>query len=442
MTDVMGRFGYKKVQPVIDRSVLVEIGRQLAIWDGLGDTTYNPSDISISTYKKMCNDAEVKAGLTLIRMAALSRDYDIIWEDRAKDAKEPDDEVIKFLEYCFENVDGRMEGALSNVLSAIPYGFSVTERVMEVIEDGMWSGKICLKRLKGLDPETIEFRVDKYGNMEGVYQSTNDQDNKVKLNVKNLIVYSNEPEFGNLYGTSRLRSVYKNWFIKDVLTKFWNIALERFGVPILVGTVPTPGDFSKMQGILDNLKFKSSITKNPGWEVEALETGIGRSSGGDFSDAILYHNEQILKGLLIPTVLLSNPKAGSFALAKTQFDLFKIMLKQLERDVEKIVEDQLIKPLVRLNYDASASEFPQFRFKPMTQQDLLDLSKAFALIVKNGIALPEEGSIRDMMGLPPLTAEDKKKLEERNKLALQKPGFGGPGKPSGQVKTPKARTPR
>lgn len=431
-----------KGQPVIDSSVLVEVGRQLVLWDGLGEASYNPSDIAIATYKKMTQDAEVKAGLSLIRFAALSRDYDIIWPNKEKDSKEADDDVIDFLKFNFENVEGRMEGALANVLTAIPYGFSVTERVFKIADDGKWQNKIVLKRLKGLDPETIEFKVDKYGNLIGVMQSTNEPENKVELNIENLIIYVNDPEFGNWYGNSRLRSVYKNWFIKDVLTKFWNIALERFGVPILVGTVPTPGDFQKMQTILDNLKFKSSITKNPGWEIAALETGIGRSSGGDFASAITYHNEQILKGLLIPVVLLSNPKAGSFALAKTQFDLFTIMLKQLERDIEKIIEDQLIKPLVRLNYDASATEFPQFRFKPMTKEDLLELSKAFALIVKNGIALPEESSLREMLGLPPLTTEDKSKLEKRNEQAIKKPASGFPNRPGGQSKTPKARTPR
>lgn len=435
-------FKSKPKAPEVDKRVMVEVGRQLAIWDGLGDSTYNPTDIPISTYKKMSNDAQIKAGLSLIRMAALSRDYDIIWASKKQDGKEPDDEVIEFLDYNFENVEGRLEGALSNVLTAIAYGFSVTERVFMIHEEGKWAGKICLKRLKGLDPETITFKCDEFGNLTGVFQSTNDTENEVKLRIENLIVYTNEPEFGNLYGTSRLRAVYKNWFIKDILTKFWNIALERFGVPILVGTVPTPADFGKMQNILDNLKFKSSITKNPGWEVEALETGIGKSSGGDFAGAIQYHNDQILMGLMIPTVLLSNPKAGSFALAKTQFDLFKIMLKQLERDVEKIIEDQLIKPLVRLNFDASATEFPQFRFKPMTNEDLLELSKAFALIVKNGIALPEESFIRDMMGMPPLAKEEKVKLEKRNEKALEKPSLGGAGKKSGQVKTPKGRTPR
>lgn len=433
----------KKPQPPeIDRRVLTEVGRQSAVWDGLGEESYNPSDISITTYKKMMCDSEVKAGMSLIRLAALSRDYDIIWPKASNDVKEPDDETIDFLDFCFENVEGRIEGALSNVLTALGYGFSVTERVFDVQKEGKWKNKLVLRRLKGLDPETINFQVDKFGNLTNVFQTINEPENKVKLNMDNLIIYVNEPEFGNWYGNSRFRSIYKNWFIKDILTKFWNIALERFGIPIMIGTVPTPADFPQLQTILDNLKFKSSITKTAGWTVEALETGVGRSSGGDFADAISYHNEQILKGLLVPTVLLSNPKAGSFALAKTQFDLFKIMLKQLERDIEKIIEDQLIKPLIRLNYDAEATEFPQFRFKPMTQEDLLDLSKAFALIVKNGMALPEEGVIRDMMGLPPLSEEDKGKLEKRNLLALTKPTMGGPTKPGGQVKTPKARNPR
>lgn len=418
-----------------------EIGRQTVIWTELGGESFNPSDIDIKTYKEMLKDAQIKAGFSLIKFAALSREWELIWpKDSTKATIKERKEINEFIQSNFENMDEGLEGALSTVLTSIVFGFSVTEKVFDVIPDGKFKNLIALKRLKGLDPETIEFVVDSFGNLEKVLQSTSTDDEKIALNISNLIIYNTDAEFGNIYGVSRLRAVYKNWFIKDILIKFWNIALERFGIPILVGTVPTSQDFQKMQGILDGLKFKSSITKNPGWEIEALETGIGRSSGGDFATAIKYHDEQILTGLLIPPTVLTSAEGGSFALSKTQFSVFQLMLKQVARDIEQIVEKKIVRPLLKLNF--STQIFPKFKFKPMTKEDLLELSKAFALLVKNGMVLPEEELLRDMLGMQRLDKEEKSKLEKRNEKALEKTKSSGPNVKSQQVKTPRARSPR
>ena len=50
-----------------------------------------------------------------------------------------------------------------------------------------------------------------------------------------MIVYTWDKKWGNYYGNSLLKAVYKNWFIKDNMLKFANIAFERFGSPILLG---------------------------------------------------------------------------------------------------------------------------------------------------------------------------------------------------------------
>ena len=214
------------------------------------------------------------------------------------------------------------------------------------------------------------------------------------------IVYTIDEEFGNHYGTSRLRAIYKNWFVKKTIIKFWNIALERFGMPVLIGSVPSKQDIDRMLQLLDNVQSRSSIAKTTGWEVSALETGIGRSAGGDYKDAITYHNTQIMRGLLVPPILLAGSGGGgSYALSNTQFGLFQSMLKSLETDLSNIIEEKVIKPLVVFNYGAQ-DVYPQFVWEPMTKEDLLNLSKVFALLVKNGVVGADEQWMRDMMGVP------------------------------------------
>lgn len=388
--------GKKKVLYTVGKVKTTEVGLQTVNWDNLGGESYNPDDIGIETYKIMMKDAEVRAGYNLIKFATLSRDWKVIYPEEAKKSEE----IVKYLCYVFEHMEGRLDGGLCNLLLALPYGFAVSEIVLKILKDGPFSGKIGLKKLKGLDPETIEFKTDKYGNLKRVLQDSGEVGvEPIKLPLERLIIYTNEKEFGNFYGTSRLRAVYKNWFIKDVITKFWNISLERFGMPMLIGKVPSSKDLTEMRNVLENAQARSSLALVDGWEVSALETGIGRSAGGDYKSCLDYHNSQILKGLLVPGALIGAETGGSFARAKVSFQIFQLMLKSLEVDICGIVEKYIIKPLIDYNY-GELDKYPQFVFEPLTKAEFLELAKVFALLVRNGVIGADETWMRDMMRVP------------------------------------------
>uniref|UniRef100_A0A6M3L642 Portal protein n=1 Tax=viral metagenome TaxID=1070528 RepID=A0A6M3L642_9ZZZZ len=365
---------------------------------GLGDVL-NPDEIGIQTYKEMMKDAEVRVGFNFIRNSILSRKWKLSYPEKTNNKEAG--KILEFIRFSFGDIDenAQFEKSLGKLLYAIPYGFSVIEIVWKIIKGGKFSGKVGIKKLKDLDPEHIFFETNKYGDIEKIIQKTGD-DKDITIPLEKAIVYTLDKEFGNHYGTSRLRSVHKNWFVKKVVIKFWNIALERFGMPILVGTVPSKNDLDKMLTLLDNVQTRSSIAKTEGWEIEALETGIGKSAGGDYKDALEYHNSQILRGMLVPPLLISGKGGGgSYALSNTQFGLFQTMLKGLEIDISNIVEEKIIKPLVIFNY-GTQDVYPQFVFEPMTKEDLLNLSKVFALLVKNGVVGNDEQWMRDMMGVP------------------------------------------
>lgn len=422
-----------------------EVGLQQVDWSRLGEESFNPSDIGIDVYKKMMQDAEIRAAFNLIKFSTLSRDWKIIYPEDAKNSEK----TVKYLRYVFDHMDGRLDGGLANLLLAIPYGFSVCEIVYKMIDEGEFKGKIGVKKLKGLDSETIRFKCDKYGNLKNVLQHSSEfGSDPIPLPLDRLIIYTNEKEFGNYYGTSRLRSIYKNWFIKDAITKFWNIALERFGMPMLIGKVPSSKDLGAMKDILSNAQAKSSIAATEGWEISTLETGIGRSSGGDYKSCLDYHNEQIVKGLLVPGSM-SEAGGGSFAKAKVAFSLFQLMLKSLEVDLCGIVEQYLIKPLIIYNY-GELDEYPQFVFEPLTKAEFLELAKVFSLLVRNGVVGADETWMRDMMRVPKRTetsaSRDTRAIgsgEEKTpvppadtKVIVSKDNKKTVKKPTQQVKTP------
>lgn len=441
----MSIFNFKKKNIEVPKppvgKMISDVGKQMQNWSMLGKGTFNPDDIGLSTYKYMFHtDAEIKAAFSLIKLATLSRKWKVTSLEASQD-------TVEFIKYNFEHVESRLTGAMSKILSAIIYGFSVTEIIWTLYDVGQYKGKIGLKRLKSLDPLTISFELDDKGNLIGVTQNMSDTDEMkgIKLPKEKLIIYTEDKEFGNFYGNSRLRSVYKNWFIKETLLKFWNIALERWGQPIIIGTVPTTDDLEKMVAILNNLQDKSSIAKTEGWEIGALETGIGRSSGGDYENAINYHNSQILKGMLVPSLLIDSGGSGSAALGQTHFDIFTLMVNNLENDICGIIENYLIKPLVEYNFGEQKS-YPEFQFEPLTKQELYNLARTFAILVKNGVIGADEQFMRDMMSLPhrdaaeagPSTIKDSKpKTKVPIPPAQTQIRKIEAGKGSQQVKTPK-----
>ena len=254
-------------------------GRKSSYWDdilGLGGG--NPDEIGITVYKDMMKDSEVKTAYNVILNCIEARNWRITYPEKSNKGKGNNKEILDFLRFSFTNLDdnAQFEKSVGTLLSAIVYGFSTVEIVYKLISEGKFKGKIGVKRLKDLDPETITFSCNKYGDIEKILQAIDDETKPIQLPLDRTIIYSIDKEFGNHYGTSRLRSVYKNWFIKKTVIKFWNIALERFGMPLLIGTVPSKNELDRMLGILDNVQTKSSLAKTAGWEIEALETGIGR----------------------------------------------------------------------------------------------------------------------------------------------------------------------
>ena len=72
------------------------------------------------------------------------------------------------------------------------------EVVYKLIDEGKYKGKIGIKKLKDLDPETITFNVSKYGDIEKIIQSKGDESDKgIIIPLDRAIVYTLDKEFGN-----------------------------------------------------------------------------------------------------------------------------------------------------------------------------------------------------------------------------------------------------
>ena len=139
---------------------------------------YNPDDLvgkkGLQIYRKMMLDDQVKAAVSAKQYAVLSTGYEIVPPevDEESDEREIAQEMTDFVKFDLEDIEGSFDSRLYDIMTAMQYGFSVTERIHRVVEGGRWAGKVALKALKTRQPFSFDFVTDEHGNLleNGVQQ--------------------------------------------------------------------------------------------------------------------------------------------------------------------------------------------------------------------------------------------------------------------------------
>ena len=321
--------------------------------------------------------------------------------------------------YTFDDV-------LLNVMTALDYGYSVSEKVFKYIEFGKFRGKIGLKAIKTKVPFNLQFKKDKFGNLIGVYnQYVNEGDVGSESNpypIDKFVIYSYNMEFSNYYGQSDLRSCYRSWLSKNYIIKWSNIYLERFGMPTTVINYPRKKGIDKkvmdqLDAILKNLQAKSGIRIPDDVKLEFLEAK--RQGQFAYETMIKLHDVMMAKAILVPSLLgfTQTEQIGSYALGKKHFDMFLFVLNKLGRDLEEtIVFEQIIKPLMYMNYGQIDRELlPVFKFNSLDEEDIGAKSEIVERLVGAGVIDPGEEWLRPFLNMTKLPAGQKveKRPEEK-----------------------------
>lgn len=377
--------------------------------------TFNPDPLTrakggLQVYDSMRDDDVVKASLMLKKLAVISPGWDI------EPADQDDTESVKqadYIETVLNKMVGSVDDVLFNILTGVDYGFSVNEIVWNKLESGDFAGKIGIKTIKSKRPHYYDFKVDAFSNLmpDGLVLTglLTPQEN---LPVNKFLLYSYQKEFGNWYGKSDLNAAYASWWKKSYIQKMWAIYLERHAQPLIWGKHKTSNKtlIDGFKRALKNIQSKTSFTSTIGdFEIELLESK--KTSDSDFKPSLDFFNRAIARAILIPDeVSDSSSGEGSNARARVRFDIFMLIVEKLRRDIEEIVmTEQLIRRLIGFSF-GEVDELPKFKFRPLTQEQRLDISEAFGNLVQKGAISPtleDENMIRKNLKFP-----EKVSLEE------------------------------
>lgn len=370
---------------------------------------YNPDDLigkrGYAVYDQMQRDAQVQACLTIKKLAVLSKGWQV--HPASDDPRAV--EVADFVRFALEDMRGAVLDVLFDALDALAKGFSVMEINYRVIDRPPYRGMLGLASIKAKDPSTFVFDTDEFMNVRGLRRTgdprVSGSARGANLPPEKFVVYSHMPRYESPYGTSDLRAAYKHYWSKDVLTRFLNLYLEKYGSPTAKGsyrrgTPKTAQD--ELLRVLDKIQQETAIVIPEDVQVELLEAQRGGEAG--YLQAIEYHDRQIAKAILCQTLMTEEGmRVGSFALARVHLDVLKMCLAKLKRDLEEsVMREQVIRRLVDYNFGfgQDPTPYPAFSLGPLEDRDAAQLAGVIERLISGEVIRPDEAWIREYVGVP------------------------------------------
>ena len=372
---------------------------------------YNPDDISIDTYNKLRMNAQVAAGLKVIKLPIIGQQWTTVCDD--KDIAEFIDQVLRPLWY----------NLLTSILTAVDYGFSAHEIVYDV-QDLTLSRKyeqkpffnkraIVWKKFKSLYPDTVNIKLDEKENFDGIVQKWIGKDIAIPVEKSFIFTHDKGDSFGNLFGVSRLKPAYDVWYWWISLVQFMMRYFERKGTPPVIvkfplGQTKDGTDHADIALEIGKALIGESVVAIPSttyentppkWDLDYL---LDDKRGEMFLSALTFFENKILRGMFVPERTItqdSSSKAGSYSLSQTHADMFLLGEEALLVDIENQVNRYIVRRLVEYNFGSKAPQC-YIKIERITDARKGFLKDVFMQMVKTGTAIPAAREIADVVGVP------------------------------------------
>jgi SPP1 gp7 family putative phage head morphogenesis protein len=374
---------------------------------------YNPDVLlsrqGLAVYDQMMADEQVKAVMKFKRDAILSRQWSFKFDDDSALSPEEKKRRIDVMGDIVDRMKGSFIDSLTFILRAMRHGFSVTEKIYDLIEVDSKSYYACVE-LRPKPPFSFYFITDEFGTLQRFGQNYGGQ--LRDLDVRKFIHHVNDPEEDPWFGRSELRAAYRSWYSKDVLIKLQNLWMERMagGFIVVSADKEAPGlSKSERQALNDaiaNVKTISGVVLPPGYKAENLaadgETG--------FEKVIEYHDLAIAKALLVPNLLgISHTgQTGAYAQSQTQLEAFFWTLNSDSKRLEATLNEQMFYELCELNF--GDGEYPCFEFKPASEEFVKWVVGQWSTLVSANAVITTEADemhLRQILNMPSRSEADK-----------------------------------
>lgn len=370
----------------------------------------------VKKYREMAeNDAVI--GAILHAMTQMMRSIEWRVEGGSNSA-------VDFVHSVMNGMDDKsFEEFIADVLTMLPYGFSIFEMVPRRDSDGL----IRMKKLASRAAFTIDrFETKENGDILGVWQVASQKN--VYIPYSKLLHFRTTSTANEPSGRSVLRSAYTSWRAANNIRYFEGVGIERElnGLPI----VRIPSEFmaadasdaqkalfNQMKTIARDVKRNEQgyiilpsdryadddgkLTNNLMVEFDLIASKGTRDI--DTGAVILRYEQAIARSVMADFVMLGANDRGSFALSKSKADLFLKALEGYADTIAAQLNRKLLPYLWELN-GMNQADMPKINRGRVAPVDIDELGQYIQRLALSGVDLfPDENldkHLRDVAGLP------------------------------------------
>lgn len=367
-----------------ERRKRVRLGPGLSIWSGRVKEEYltdlSPWTKASKVYSEMLDDGSIGSLLDALYTPLLSSVF-----DAHPAGNTPDD--IAAAHFLLDNVNSMVDmdwnEHVEDMLSFLPWGFAVAEKVLEKRGDG----RIWLTTLVPVAQETLE----RWGDMDDLGRVTSFVQRDPVWGTLNeapmtkLLHFAFRSRKRNPMGTPLLRSMYRAWYFKKNLEVIEAIGAERDTGGSPVAELPetrllSDTEITELETALAGFRNdeNSYLIVPPG--VKVTPYGGGAKSY-NIREIIRDYQHIIFRRFFADFLTFGTESVGSQSLAKESNAFFATALESIQFRMLSVWNRQLVPTLFHWNPQFHITSLPKLYWRPPTKENIQSLAQAIAQLV-------------------------------------------------------------
>jgi hypothetical protein len=309
-----------------------------------------------------------------------------------------------------------MDDVLRQALTMNWAGFSVSEIVYDIIEDGEYANYVGWAKLayrsqlsKYLwNVEEVDSRSgSRKRELVSMTQQAPPTYEQIVIPREKLLIWVHDMLGENWDGTAMIRQAFQPWTYKDTLRKIQAIGLERsyVGIP----HISFPEDFSASEVVAAQQIGQNMRVSENAAVIAPEHIGVAlltnKIEGRAMQDAIDHHDTAILMSILAQFVQLGTKGVGSYSLSTDQSELFLMAIGAVANYTAQVFNlVPGIPTLMRYNFaGVTAGDMPRLVHGPIGQRNFERLARGLGFLAQWGILTPDdsfEDWVREQLEAP------------------------------------------
>jgi hypothetical protein len=387
------------------------------------------------TYERMLDDADIAAPLMILKNAVLNAPIQVL--SRVDDDTAPDyaraTELAAFGEWALSNLQTPLRRTLYQMLDSRVFGYKIAEQTWMPVTEGPYKGKTTVRSLKVKPVRNLAFVTDQFNNIVGfLYVGKNSPlvaaaqgvvDPQRLLPRSKCAVLNHNLMDEDPRGRSSLRPLVGDWIMRRQLKPEYLRHLQIFGGGFIVGeTAPNAPDEERrdettgelvlkdgkpvrisavayMNSQLRKLRQGGTIAVRNGAKINIIQA---ENDGEAYIKAFNWLTQRSVRALLGQTLAVLEGEHNARAAADTALRVLWMLIKSVKQDIEEMLQQDVLKPLLIENYGRAATELlPRVSLGDVEAKDVAALANAVAALGQiNWWEEDQKDALNTMMNFP------------------------------------------